>query len=171
MPSVGESLQVPPVHGRGETPVAAVAEQFAGRPMNRRLIAAAVAVAAATVLIIAAFLTPVNAGLGTHEQLRLPACGWITSMGLPCPTCGMTTAFAHAANGNLLASMKAQPLGFLLALATAMALLVATHVAVTGSLLGDLIFRTWRPWMAVALVSLAVLAWVFKIIMYRGQLG
>ena len=44
-------------------------------------------------LVIAAALSPSNAGHGTHRQLGLPACGWQTNMGLPCPTCGMTTSF------------------------------------------------------------------------------
>ena len=65
--------------------------------------------------------------------LQALECGWITAMNLPCPTCGMTTAFAHAANGDMLASLGTQPLGFVLAIATAMSLLLGTYVAATGS--------------------------------------
>ena len=40
--------------------------------------------------------------------------------GLPCPTCGMTTAFAHTVRGRWLAAARAQPAGFVAAIATAL---------------------------------------------------
>ena len=83
------------------------------------MVAAAVALAAAGPLVLAAWLEPAAAGLGTHEQLGLPACGWVAAAGIPCPSCGMTTAFAHAARGDLLGSFLVQPAGAILALAAA----------------------------------------------------
>ncbi len=61
----------------------------------RRVVGAGVAVGAVSLLGVAAWLDPSPEGLGTHSQLSLPPCGWILTMDLPCPTCGMTTAFAH----------------------------------------------------------------------------
>ena len=88
-----------------------------GDVATRRLIALAIAAAAASVLGVAAYLEPSPAGLGTHSQLlNLPSCGWIAAMDIPCPTCGMTTAFSHVADGNLLAAVITQPLGALLAM-------------------------------------------------------
>ena len=37
------------------------------------------------VLGFAAYLTPSAEGLGTHTQLGMPSCGWIHTMGIPCP--------------------------------------------------------------------------------------
>src|ERR1051325_190260 len=81
---------------------------FAGR-----LLAALVGVGCLGVLLVAAKLDPSPAGHGTHTQFGLPACGWAVVLGHPCPTCGMTTAFAWAVRGRLVASFLAQPMGFL----------------------------------------------------------
>ena len=136
----------------------------------RRLIGAATALAAAGILGLAAYLTPSAAGLGTHTQLAMPTCGWILIMDLPCPTCGMTTAFAHAANGDLAAALHAQPLGAVLALITAMVFLVGTYVAVTGSRVGVLFKRLWGRRAAWGLGLAVAAAWVYKILSYKGVL-
>src|SRR5688572_4765367 len=120
-----------------------------GSSAVRRGAAALVAAACSGVLGLAAWLVPSPTGLGTHEAMNLPPCGWVAIADLTCPTCGMTTAFAHAADGNLLGSFLAQPMGCVLALVTAMALLVSVYVAVTGSRLGGSFSRLWNrstPW-------------------------
>ncbi len=142
----------------------------AGRRM-RRLIGAVVAVCAAGILGLAAHLEPSPTGLGTHSQLALPACSWVTIVDVPCPTCGMTTAFAHAANGDLLSSVAAQPLGGLLAVGVAMALVVGGFVAVTGSPVAALFVRLWSSKVAWALGLGAAAAWIYKILSYKGLLG
>lgn len=137
---------------------------------TRRFVAAVVAVACAVVLAVASWLTPSAAGHGTHEALSLPRCTWIAVVDLPCPTCGMTTAFAHAADGNLGASFLAQPMGFLLALATAMALLVSLYVVATGSRVARAFSRLLGKSTGWAIAALIVAAWGFKIISYKGLL-
>jgi hypothetical protein len=79
-----------------------------------RLVAGLVAAACLVLLGTAAGLTPAPAGHGTHLALGLPACGWVISYSRPCPTCGMTTAFALLANGRPLDAFLAQPFGSLL---------------------------------------------------------
>jgi hypothetical protein len=134
----------------------------------RRIVAAVVALGATVILGLAAWLDPAPAGLGTHEQLNLPACGWIAVAELPCPTCGMTTAFAHAADGRFLASAATQPLGFVLALVTAMTLFVATYVALTGSPIAGRFTKLWTPRSGWLLAGAVVVAWGYKIVTYRG---
>lgn len=53
-------------------------------------------------LILTRWLTPDARGLGTHEQLGLPPCGFYLWYGLPCPSCGMTTSWAWLARGEIL---------------------------------------------------------------------
>ncbi len=137
---------------------------------QRRLVGAVVAVCAAGLLGVAAWLTPSSAGIGTHEQLMLPECGWITLMDMPCPTCGMTTAFAYAAEGQLWTSFLTQPLGSLLAISTAMALLVGIHVAVTGSRLGSLLTRLWGRRSGWIIALLIVVSWMYKVLSHKGMI-
>jgi len=137
----------------------------------RRLVGAGVAVGAAVVLGLAAWLDPSPEGLGTHSQLRLPPCGWILTMDLPCPTCGMTTAFAHAADGNLVGSFVAQPMGAVLAVATAIALLLGTYTVATGSRVAALFGRLWGRRAAWLFGTAFVAAWVYKIVAYKEVLG
>jgi hypothetical protein len=48
-------------------------------------------------LATARWLTPDARGLGTHEQLGLPPCGFYLWYGLPCPSCGMQHRPMHPA--------------------------------------------------------------------------
>lgn len=139
--------------------------------MRRRLAGGAVAAAAATILGVAWMLEPASAGMGTHTQLGLPPCGWVLSIGTPCPTCGMTTAFSLAAHGRVGGAVFAQPAGAFLAFVTAGAFLVGTHMALTGSSTHLLLARLWRGWMGWAMLVLVLGAWAWKIAISRGVLS
>jgi len=65
---------------------------------------------------VATTLVPDPRGFGTHVQLGLRPCGFATVTGRPCPTCGMTTAFAWFVRGSIDRSWKANPTGALFAL-------------------------------------------------------
>lgn len=66
---------------------------------------------AAMTLVVAAVLRPDDAGFGTHMQLVPVPCifRWLT--GLPCPMCGMSTALAHMARGEVWAALRCHVLG------------------------------------------------------------
>jgi hypothetical protein len=70
------------------------------------------------VLVIAFRLEPDPRGAGTHEQLGLPPCAFLADHGVPCISCGMTTAFAAMAHGRIGLALRANPFGALLFLAT-----------------------------------------------------
>ncbi len=80
-----------------------------------------VLVSSTAVLALASHLTPSYRGFGTHQQLGLPPCSFPAVTGLPCPSCGWTTAFAHVTHFQILRAFAAQPFGALLCLATAFA--------------------------------------------------
>ena len=141
-----------------------------GLDVRSRLAWGALALASLALLCVAAWLTPSGAGLGTHEQLGLPRCGWITGADLPCPTCGMTTSFSHAADGNLLSSFRAQPMGALLALATAITVVAAGWSAVSGSRLAPFTASLFTPKIGWALLVIFIAAWIWKIIDHKGIL-
>ncbi len=135
---------------------------------RRRVVAGVVALAAMALLGVAAWMEPSAAGHGTHEQLGLPKCDWIARFDLPCATCGMTTAFAHAAEGSFVQSFLTQPLGFLLALGTAATLLVALYILGTGSAVSRIFASWWTNRMIYVLVAILLASWGYKILQVKG---
>src|SRR5438093_9593355 len=97
-----------------------------------RLVAFGIAAACLTVLIIATRLTPSPTGIGSHTTLHLQRCRFELRTGIPCPTCGMTTSFAHFVRGQFLASFYVQPMGMLLALATTLIFWAGLYIALSG---------------------------------------
>jgi hypothetical protein len=61
--------------------------------------------------ITACLLTPSSTGYGTHQQLGLPPCGFLTLTGYPCPSCGITTSLAYLLHGDVVHSLVSQPFG------------------------------------------------------------
>lgn len=129
-----------------------------------RLIAVAVAVFAGGMLVVAASLTPAADGHGTHEQLGLAPCTAMRLHHVPCPTCGMTTAFAWFVRGDLAAALRAQVLGTVLAAAALLAALGGLTMAVTGVHFGPALRRLFidrLDWVWV-LAVLAAGSWGLK---------
>lgn len=116
------------------------------------------------VLILAALLQPSPTGLGTHQQLGLPPCGfqWLTE--LPCPSCGLTTSFSYFVRGNWLRCIAANPLGLPLALVTMLLTAVAAVAFVFRWRLWAML-RRYKPekWFAILGVS-AVLNWIVRVV-------
>lgn len=79
----------------------------------------------------------------------------------------MTTAFAHAAHFQLLSSFKAQPMGMLLAVSTAVGFWAAFHVAVTGSRVGALLARLLTPRVLWSVAALTLGAWIYKFVTWK----
>ena len=135
---------------------------------RERFTSLVIGLAAAAPVVVAAFLRADPSGLGTHVQLGMPTCTWPTAMGITCPSCGMTTAFAHAAAGDLGASLRTQPMGFLLAvLATATAILGLLGAA-TGSRLGYWLCRSpgRAGWWTIG--SIAFASWLLTTARLKG---
>jgi hypothetical protein len=65
---------------------------------------------------VARGLQPDPRGYGTHTQLGLRPCAFASLTGRPCPSCGMTTAWAYLTRGRLKDSWQANPAGCLIAL-------------------------------------------------------
>lgn len=79
-----------------------------------RIVGLVLAVPSGGVLGTALWLDADPAGVGTHRQLGLGGCTILTSFGVPCPMCGMTTTFTHLAHLDLVAGVVNQPFGLLL---------------------------------------------------------
>jgi hypothetical protein len=132
-------------------------------PFFERLFWGLGAVAGTSVLGIARWLVPDPRGIGTHEQLGLPPCGFIQVFhDVPCPSCGMTTTFALAADGRLVDGFKNQPMGFLIFLTT----IVLVPILAVASIRAVSLFEATERWpwkrLVLGFIALWLLCWIYK---------
>jgi hypothetical protein len=121
----------------------------------------------ALVFVVARRLEPDPRGFGTHTQLGLPPCHfqWVT--GHPCPSCGMTTAFAWFVRGRFDRSWQSNPAGVLLA---PMALALVPWLiagAIRGRPLGTRSLDAPLIGLVVATVALSLLSWTIRLLLGR----
>ena len=128
-----------------------------------RFLAAVAGGGLVVVLALASQLRPDPRGWGTHEQLGLPPCTFLTVAGIRCPACGMTTAWSNFMHGRMADALRANASGTVLA---AVALVVAgwmLAVAIRGRPL------PWQPGettiaaAAVALTALMIGEWIVRV--------
>lgn len=121
-------------------------------------------VAAAALLAVAHSLHPSERGFGTHEQLGLPPCIFLQLTGIPCPSCGLTTSFAHAAHLHWLASFTTQPFGFVAFWLTALSIPAAFYLIYRRIAWERVLHAPASNRVMYALLALYLLSWVYKII-------
>lgn len=132
-----------------------------------RLVLVALALALVLVMGLACRLRPDPRGLGTHTQLGLTPCTFLAATGRPCPSCGMTTAFAWTMRGRPDRAWSANPAGSLLAPTC----LVLIPWLLVGAARG-------RPWgsrtvdgplivLVVATVAFGLATWIVRLLMGR----
>jgi hypothetical protein len=119
-------------------------------------------------LVTSAILSPSSAGTGTHKQLGLPSCGMLESTGIPCATCGMTTAFAYAADGRLIKSFSTQPAGALLAIIVATMVVGSGFTLLTGASMSQMFLPFLRPRPLIVFGVFLALAWMYKVATVMG---
>lgn len=111
---------------------------------------------------LAGMLEPDSSGFGTHRQLGLPPCTAVALLGIPCPTCGMTTSWSHLMHGELSASWAANPGGTCLAMVAALAGLWALIVSAQGRYRPLLTGRIWIA-ITLAIIAITLVDWASKI--------
>lgn len=135
-------------------------------PVGGRALALAAALACLSVLVVAAYVTPNPAGVGTHaSSLHMKPCHFLQTTHLPCPGCGMTTSFAWFARGNLLASVYVQPMGAALAAIACGVVWAGLYVAVSGRPVYRLFRLLPGRYYMYPLLALGVLGWGWKIML------
>jgi hypothetical protein len=129
-----------------------------------RLVATALGLGLLGLLAVAAVLKPDPRGLGTHQQFGLPPCTFRFIFGRPCPTCGMTTSWAHLVRGQLIAAGKANLGGMLLGIVAVASVPWLLGSAIRGRWLG------WAPssvviaWLGSAIVLVTLIEWGFRLV-------
>ena len=129
---------------------------------SERIAAAFLALGCLSVLFIAAWLHADPDGHGTHTQLGLSECGWAAYFDAPCATCGMTTSFTHAADGQWATAISTQPFGAALALIAATLFWGGLHTAATGSRLGTAAGPLLSSRLLTIAVGMFLIAWAYK---------
>ncbi len=107
-----------------------------GISRNRKLKATSGQRKGALVLFFASAIIFVGVGLLEASQYDIGRffmpCGFKVSHGLPCPTCGYTTALRAFATGHVVAAFKIQPAACMMCVALLTSGAIGFYVAVTG---------------------------------------
>ena len=111
-------------------------------------------------LVTALILSP-SAGL--HQVFGVPECGFKLSTGLPCLTCGMTTAFTYAVRGDLITAFFLQPFGAFLSVAAATFSLIFGWALWSGMSLDPIGRFIWRPRIVFPLIAFLVISWLYNV--------
>ena len=117
-------------------------------------------------LALSAYLEPSAAGHGTHQQLGLAGCSFLTLTGYVCPMCGATTTFALMADLQWLQGFANHPFAALLFLATLSGFVVSMMEVVRPRQRWSSLLRRiepWEIWIAVGALVTMGLAWVYKL--------
>ena len=123
----------------------------------------ALTVLSGATLTTARLLRPSPNGFGTHEQLGLPPCLFFKLTGIPCPSCGLTTSFAHSARLHFYQAFTTQPFGP-----------IAFFLAIASIPFFIFLIRRRIPWnefirakgldrLIYVLIAMYLLSWVYKI--------
>ena len=120
------------------------------------------ALAGAT-LTTARLLRPSAKGFGTHQQLGLPPCLFFKLTGIPCPSCGLTTSFAHSARFHFYEALITQPFGviaFFLTVASIPFFVFLIRRRISWS---EFIRAKGLDRLIYALIAIYLLSWIYKI--------
>ncbi|MCY2957629.1 MAG: DUF2752 domain-containing protein [Planctomycetota bacterium] len=132
------------------------------RPWLDRLVAATVSLAAVLCTTMLASVTPDPRGYDTHVKLGMVRCSWPMHYGLPCPTCGATTAACHVVHGNLVQALIVQPFGAALAIAGMLFGLLAIWCLLRSRSFFDVCRQLPGARLVVGGTALLLLSWLYK---------
>lgn len=162
LPPVGPLAQFAPTAPTPATTVELFGRTWPKARLAERLFWAVTALACAVVLGLSMWLRADSRGVGTHQQLGLPPCGFVDMFDIPCPSCGFTTTYTLAAHGHVIDAAVNQPFGLFLFVLTVLAVPMGVIAAVRNVSLLDATVR-W-PWNRIMLGLLVgwLACWGYK---------
>jgi hypothetical protein len=119
-------------------------------------------------LAVAVCIVPSPKGYGTHTQIglgswKLQQCSFKQLVGVRCPSCGMTTSWAHFVRGHWLQAVQANSGGALLALVAS----IAGPWLLASGVLGNWFLGRPNEWLVVAIaaavVVLTLIDWTIRL--------
>ncbi len=132
-------------------------------PLSQRLLWWSIVGGCVLLLAAAGAIEPDARGYGTHTQLGLPPCGFLSFTGSPCPGCGLTTAFAYGIRGHWSLAASANPLGLALFFVVCFCIPLGVTAALRGWSLDAVIERFALNHWALALAGCAVVVWIVRL--------
>ena len=114
-------------------------------------------------LLLAAVLQPSGTGIGTHRQLGLPPCTFLTVFGVRCPSCGMTTSWSYFVRGQFGQAWSTNAGGACLAVLAALASGWSMFVAVRGELQPSL-RREYALAIGLVVSTVTLVDWVSRLL-------
>jgi hypothetical protein len=113
-------------------------------------------------LAVAALVAPDDRGFGTHQRLGLPPCTFRVVTGIRCPSCGMTTSWAHLMRGNVIASLKSNTGGTLAGIIALVLAPWAFFSGVRGRWLGRPLDDRMALIVTIAVILVALADWAVR---------
>ena len=113
--------------------------------------------------LLAAILKPSTSGVGTHRQLGLPPCTFLTVFKIPCPSCGMTTSWSYVVRGQFLQAWSSNAGGACLAVLAAL----TSGWSLLGAIRGELCPPVPREsaWgLALVVLAVTLVDWVWRLL-------
>lgn len=147
-----------------EAPFPAISWQPSLAPAFARLVWLILLVGSGAAIATGWHLKPDPRGHSTHEQLGLTPCGFYLTTGLPCPTCGATTAFAWVIHGHPWMGLKTHPFGAISAFATVALLGMSLVGIVTAGVPAIRLSRRSSFGLALAIMTLILGSWLYKLV-------
>ncbi len=117
------------------------------------------------ILFLAYLLIPKSGGVGTHEELGLPPCGFYVMFHKPCPSCGMTTSFALLMHGKIIKAIKTQPAGVFLFFSAMFVYITIPYHLVKRKKLVDLLELPYLLPILIANVVLILIVWIIRLVL------
>ena len=127
---------------------------------NDRVILLVVGLSLLALFVTVRCLRPDPAGFGTHRQLGLPECMMARLLNQPCPSCGMTTAWAWLVRGNVASAATANLGGLIMGILGLVIVPWALGSALTGRWLLAKPRQNWLIATAVVIVIVILVDWV-----------
>ncbi len=130
-----------------------------------RLLCLAAAVPTGAIWFIGCWLNPNDGPLGIERQLGTSRCGFYTRYGVPCPTCGWTTAVSHLYHGQVIQAFMTQPAGAIFGLLILWLFSLSLGGVLVGRWLGPSLPWWWtRRYQLIGLIVLILaVSWGYKI--------
>ena len=140
-------------------------------PLERCLLVLLALLGVALVVTLVLVTDPDPRGFGTHEQLGMQPCSWPLVYGMPCPTCGVTTAASLVVHLRPVEALALQPFGAVLMIAVLVFVVAALRFSWRGqSLVARIAFWPWA-WIFLGATVLLLVSYAIVRARFPGEAG